>query len=255
MTPAGPCDTLRREGICDGIGEETKATCRNPVTHARVKPYDKQGTGALGTADRGLGQNVKGTSKSPDARAALPRETLEAVCRREPEALAALFEHCFDQVYSLAYRLTGEKAAAEDISQEVFLKVHKAAAQLDPLRDPGPWLLAITYNACREHWRSRGHRLFNRARSLDGETKQRDALANGNRDPERAAEAGEREELVMRALMKLPERMRAIVVLHDYEGMSHEEIARVTKTGHAAVRKSYSRALARLRDELKEVLA
>lgn len=184
----------------------------------------------------------------------LPRETLEAVRRHEPDALAAMFEHCFDDVYSLAYRLTGEKTAAEDVSQEVFLKVHKAAAQLDPSRDPGPWLAAITYNACREHWRSRGHRLFSRARSVDGEAKERNVLVNGRRDPERTAEACEREELVTRALMKLPERMRAVVVLHDYHGMNHEEIARVTKTGHAAVRKSYSRALARMRDELKEVL-
>ena len=207
-----------------------------------------------GTGGTGQGQGMSDGSKSAEARAPLSRETLEAVCRREPEALAALFEHCFDDVYSLAYRLTGERAAAQDVSQEVFLKVHKAAARLDPSRDPGPWLTAITYNACREHWRSRGHRLFSRARSLDDEAQQGRVLTNGRRDPEGSAEAGEREELVTRALMKLPERMRAVVVLHDYQGMSHEEIARVTGTGHAAVRKRYSRALARLRDELREVL-
>lgn len=197
---------------------------------------------------------MSGDSKRPRAGAGLSRQTLEGVCRREPDALAALFEHCFDDVYSLAYRLTGEQTAAEDVAQEVFLKVHKAAPQLDPSRDPGPWLTAITYNTCRQHWRSRAHRLFSRARSLDSETKDGGMIANGRRDPERAAEAGEREELVTRALMKLPERMRAVVVLHDYHGMSHEEIARVTRTRHAAVRKSYSRALARMRDELKEVL-
>ncbi len=195
---------------------------------------------------------MKGGSNSVGGR--LPRETLEAVRRREPDALAALFEHSFDDVYSLAYRLTGEKAAAEDVSQEVFLKVHKAAAQLDPSRDPGPWLAAITYNACREYWRSRGHRLFSRARSIDGESKQGDVPVNGRMNPERTLEVGEREELVTRALMKLPERMRAVVVLHDYHGMGHDEIAQVTRTGHAAVRKSYSRALARMREELKEVL-
>lgn len=207
-----------------------------------------------GAGGTGQGQGMSGGSKGAEAGARLSQETLEAVCRREPDALAVMFEHCFDAVYSLAYRLTGERTAAEDVSQEVFLKVHKAAAQLDPSRDPGPWLATITYNACREHWRSRGHRLFSRASSLDGEAKQGRVLTNGRQDPERATESGEREELVTRALMKLPERMRAVVVLHDYQGMSHEEIARVTRTGHAAVRKSYSRALARLRDELKEVL-
>jgi RNA polymerase sigma factor (sigma-70 family) len=207
-----------------------------------------------GTVGTGRGHGMSSGSKSAEARAQLPRETLEAVCRREPDALAVLFEHCFDDIYRLAYRLTGERTAAEDVSQEVFLKVHKAADQLDPSRDPGPWLAAITYNACREHWRSRGHRLFSRARSLNGEANHGRVLTNGRQDPEGATEAGEREELVTRALAKLPERMRAVVVLHDYQGMSHEEIARVTRTRHAAVRKSYSRALARLRDELKEVL-
>ena len=65
---------------------------------------------------------------------------------------------------------------------------------------------------------------------------------------------GERNKLVTKALMKLPEPMRVVVVLHDYQGMSHEEIARVTKTGYAAVRKRYSRALAQLREELKDAL-
>ncbi len=136
-----------------------------------------------GAGGTGQGQGMSGGSKSAEAGARLSRETLEAVCRREPDALAVLFEHCFDAVYSLAYRLTGERTVAEDVSQEVFLKVHKAAAQLDPSRDPGPWLTAITYNACREHWRSRGHRLFSRARSLDGETNQGRVLSQWKAGP------------------------------------------------------------------------
>ena len=46
-----------------------------------------------------------------------------------------------------------------------------------------------------------------------------------------------------------------MVLLHDYQGLSHEEVAGVLGVSHAAVRKRYSRALTRLHDELKEVLA
>ncbi len=90
-----------------------------------------------GAEDTGQGQGMSGGSKSAEAGTRLSQETLEAVCRREPDALAVMFEHCFDAVYSLAYRLTGERTAAEDVSQEVFLKVHKATARLDPSRDHG----------------------------------------------------------------------------------------------------------------------
>jgi len=203
---------------------------------------------------QGQGRDFDTGSQDPGTKAPLSRETLEAVRRREPGALAEMFEHSFDQVYSLAYRLTGEHASAEDVAQDVFLKVHHAAPQIDPSRAIGPWLKAITYNACRERWRSRGYRMFSRARSLNGTAGKNGVLINGRRSPERAAETAERDERIMSALMKLPEPMRAVVVLHDYQGISHEEIAKMTKSGYAAVRKRYSRALARLKDELKDEL-
>lgn len=207
-----------------------------------------------GGGDKKDGDAAGASQGHTDRRMQLSRETLEAVRRRESDALAETFERCFGKVYSLAYRLTGEHAAAEDVAQEVFLKLYNAAHQIDPSRDIGPWLTAITCNACRERWRSRGHRLFSRSNSLNGNVAQKDRLVNGRRNPEQSAEATERETLVMKALMKLPKDMRTVVVLHDYQGHSHEEIAELTKTGYAAVRKRYSRALARLKDELKDVL-
>ena len=64
-------------------------------------------------AGRGQRGEAGGGSEESAARKPLSRETLEAARRREPEALSQLFEQCFGQVYSLAYRLTGEHAAAE----------------------------------------------------------------------------------------------------------------------------------------------
>lgn len=196
----------------------------------------------------------RGGAGKPAPRKTLSRETLEAARRRDPDALGELYDHCFGQVYSLAYRLTGDHAAAQDVSQDVFLKVHGALPQLDPSRPIGPWLAAITHNACRERWRSRGYRLFSRARTLNGVGGESGALRNGKADPERSTQESERDRLVMDAIMKLPEAMRVVVLLHDYQGIPHEEIAEWTRTGHAAVRKRYSRALARLREELKGVL-
>lgn len=182
----------------------------------------------------------------------LPRETLVRVREREPEALAEFFEFGFDRIYSLAARLLGNRAAAEDVVQEVFLKVHRAADRLDPDRDPLPWLTAIAYNTCRDHWRSREERTAARALPLDGEAA--GSLVDGGDDPEAEALGGERARLVQEAIMRLPEDLRAVVILRDYHGLGHEEIAEVVGTSHAAVRKRYSRALARLADDLKKCL-
>ena len=96
-------------------------------------------------------QDPSGSSRRPPPD--LSRETLLAVRRRDPEALAALFEHSFDRLYGLAQRMLGDRAAAEDVMQETYLRMHRAAATIDVERDPLPWLKSITANLCRDHRR------------------------------------------------------------------------------------------------------
>ena len=165
-----------------------------------------------------------------------------------------LFERHFDQVFGLVFRLLGDRAAAEDITQDVFLKVHRAAHQLDASRDPGPWLTAIAYNACRDLWRSGGYRLARRSASIEGDPSLPERLSAGGNEPERDALAAERERLVQEAVALLPPPLRALVVLHDYQGLSHPEIAKLLGLNHSAARKRYSRALAALAPLIKDRL-
>src|SRR5436309_750105 len=121
---------------------------------------------------------------------------LERVRARDPEALESFFERYFDRVYGLVFRLLGDRTLAEDMTQEVFLKVHRAAHQLDPGRDPAPWLMTIAHNACRDLWRSNAWKLPPRAASLDGDSPLAATLTRGTNDPERDLLADERERLV-----------------------------------------------------------
>ena len=181
------------------------------------------------------------------------RAELERVRARDPVALGAFFERYFDRVYGLVYHLLGERAAAEDATQEVFLKVHRAADQLDPARDPAPWLAAIAHNTCRDLWRSAAHRMRRRSDPIAADGPLPRELAHGD-DPERAALGAERERLVRAAIARLPEPMRAVVLLHDYQGLNHQEIAELLAVNHAAARKRYSRALKELGRLLEETL-
>ena len=171
---------------------------------------------------------------------------LEGVRRREPQALATFFEQHFDRVYGLVYRLLGDRHWAQDATQEVFLKVHRAAHTLDPDRDPGPWVTTIAYNVCRDLWRSGTFRLSRQAISIDDPDHGDGAIPPNLKDPERELIASEREKLVQDAIGKLKEPLRVVVVLREYQGYSYEEIASVTGTSPVAARKRYSRALAEL---------
>jgi DNA-directed RNA polymerase specialized sigma24 family protein len=97
------------------------------------------------------------------------REELEGVRRRDPEALGRFFERTFDQIYGLSFRLLSDRTAAEDATQEVFLKIHRAAHRIDPQRNPTPWILTITTNVCRDLFRSSGHKMSKAAVSIDEE--------------------------------------------------------------------------------------
>lgn len=173
-------------------------------------------------------------------------DELRKVRSRDPEALGRFFDRYFSYIYGLVLRLVGDVATAEDLTQEVFVKIHRAIDRLDPERDPSPWLTTIAYNACRDLWRSSSHRMGRDSSSLDDRPELANAIPAEGRTPEQEALADERERLVQRAIEQLPEQQREVVLLHDYQGLTHDEIGKIIGASHAAVRKRYSRALAAL---------
>jgi RNA polymerase sigma-70 factor (ECF subfamily) len=170
---------------------------------------------------------------------------LARVRARDPEALAAFFEAYFDRVYGLVFRLVGDRAQAEDVTGDVFLKVHRAIDRLDPGKDPMPWLATIAANACRDLWRSGAERMRRAAVPVD-DPLVRERLTDGANQPEHEAIAHEREQAVRAAIDGLPDDLRESVLLYDYAGLSHEAIAAALGITHDAARKRHSRALTAL---------
>ncbi len=186
------------------------------------------------------------------ARPAIADVDLEAVGQRDRDALAALFEATFDHLYAWCYRWLGEVGASEDAVQEVFLRVHRAAPTLDPERDPWPWLMAIAANVCRDVWRASGRRASQTTLPFEGEAGS--MTADENSAPDEVAARRERAERVQQAVLSLPEAQRTAVLLRDYAGLRHDEIAALTGATPVAARKTYSRALAALGERLEELL-
>lgn len=172
---------------------------------------------------------------------------LAGVRNRDAAALERFFDAAFPHVHGLAIRLTGgRREAAEDVTQEVFLKVYRVADRLDPARPARPWLTTIACNAARDATR----RAKTRPERPVDSTFVAEASAS-TPAPSAREESSEDALRVQAALDRLTETERCIVVLHDYEGLPHSEIARTLALSHAAVRKRYSRALDRMRQHLE----
>lgn len=218
---------------------------RHPENPTTVSPQEDQAH----PHDSSVPETVEAVSgdvvRAPAGASGLDRATLERVRDRDPAALGLLFDACFPRVFSLIHRLLGDRTLAEDAASEVFLKVHRAAHTIDPGRDPSPWLSTIATNVCRDLWRSGAYRMSRRAASVHDEVVA-NRLTSGADEPESNAIVHEREHMVRGALAALPDSLRVAIVLHDYDGLSHQEVADATGIEHAAARKRYSRALAAL---------
>lgn len=173
---------------------------------------------------------------------------LEGVRRRDETALGKFFDLAFPYVYSLAYRLTHHKERAEDLTQEVFLKIYRAADRLETNLSAKPWVTTIVYNAVRDEAR----------RSAARPELSTDAAEIGTREagaetPEGALVRQEREAALEKALEQLDFESRVIVLLHSYCDHSHDAIAGLMGISHAAVRKRYSRALEQMTETVRKM--
>ena len=167
--------------------------------------------------------------------AELDRLTLERARRGDVAAHASIYERYGVACYNLALRILGEPAAAEDVVQEVFLKMMSTVHGFRGDAPFGAWLKRMTANATIDALRQ--HRRF------------------GDEDPEawfdmHARETHEAEGRVdaWALLMALPPRARAIVVMHEVEGYTHRELAELFGQSESYSKSILSRALKRLND-------
>ncbi|HEV2088988.1 MAG TPA: RNA polymerase sigma factor SigE [Cryptosporangiaceae bacterium] len=147
------------------------------------------------------------------------------------------------RVHRLAYRLTGNQADAEDLTQEVFVRVFRALGGYRPGTFEG-WLHRITTNLFLDGARRRARIRFE-ALPEDAER-----VPGRERSPEQAYSDDNLDDDVQRALDALPPDFRAAVVLCDIEGLSYQEVAATLGVKLGTVRSRIHRGRSLLRDAL-----
>ncbi len=155
------------------------------------------------------------------------------------------------RVYRLAYHLTGNKHDAEDLTQDVFVRVFNSLSQYKPGTFEG-WLHRITTNLFLDRMRRKKRIRFDFMADDDASVSTSDSFDRHERSgqPEDAFEMAYLGDDIVQALGDLPPEYRAAVVLSDIEGLSYEEIAATLGIKMGTVRSRLSRARAKLRESL-----
>jgi len=161
------------------------------------------------------------------------------------------------RVFLLCRRMLQEADEADMATQDVFLKAYKALQQseAEPLQDPAKWLTRIAVNTCLDRLRSRAWKFWQtRPRPEDEETILRQQPGPGvtAEDQVYGAQIAKR---LSQAMGRLSDRQRAVFTLRHYEDCSLEEIAVTLGLDVGTVKAHMSRALQKLRTELKDLYA
>jgi RNA polymerase sigma-70 factor (ECF subfamily) len=152
------------------------------------------------------------------------------------------------------YRMVRNTAVAEDLAQEVFLRVYRARREYAPNAKFTTWMFRIATNLALNSVRDNRHRQLEISidQTVDTGDDEQPALEVPDRAPtvEQELVARSRAEMILKAINTLPEKQRAAVLLHKYQEMDYDEIARVLECSESALKSLLFRAYESLRAEL-----
>jgi RNA polymerase sigma-70 factor, ECF subfamily len=160
------------------------------------------------------------------------------------DALVTLFS---GRVFAVAFRMLGDRAEAEDLSQEVFVALYHALPTFRGESRLSTWIYRITRNRCLNRLKFLKRRHVGHHADIDDPAVARgvsdpETEVRGARAPDKKLEGRELRDLLEKHLRDLPEEQRALVILRDLEDLSYEEIAEVTGLPLGTVKSRLHRA-------------
>lgn len=180
----------------------------------------------------------------------LPRELMnertDTVALPEVDRRGAFIEQHLKRVFVLVYRVVGNVADAQDLTQEVFIKALQREDQLRDADKATQWLSRIASNTAIDFLRRRGRAAHT---ALDESPELSDSSRTAN--PERLLLSAESHQLFQDALQALTPRERTALVLRDVEGRPAEEVAQALGCSKATVRSHIANARVKFRKFLK----
>ena len=176
------------------------------------------------------------------------------------EAFDALIRRFQGRIYNLALRMVHNPEDAGDLTQEIFVKLHRSLGKFRGESRFSTWLYAVAINHCRTGLRKSRRIGFFESRSLDephdaaadGDARQAIEPVDPGATPSVSLEHRELGERIGAAVVGRPAELRTVLVLRDMQGLEYEEISRVLACSLGTVKSRLWRARFRVKDELEQ---
>src|SRR5213080_4174450 len=183
----------------------------------------------------------------------------------QPDAIETLIQRCLNgdqaawelivrqywrKVFNVAYKFVGKHDQAEDLTQEIFLKIFKSLDTFDRRANFQTWLISVSRNLCIDHYRSVRKERETIDRDVDA-----NELAPPSRDegPMAVLEQRDRVALLRQALAALPETLRTAVLMRDIQELSYQEIADKLRLPEGTVKSRINRGRTELARQIRRV--
>lgn len=164
-----------------------------------------------------------------------------------------------DSVFNLCYRFLDDYQDADDISQDIFLKVYRSLNRFRHESSFFTWLYRITVNTCKNRLKSLEYRYKKRKLQVNHSDHQDESskaivLKDNRNSPAKNLAGREKLKAIQHAINSLPAEQKSVVLLRDVEGLTYEEITDITGYKVGTVKSRLARARTTLRKQLKEIL-
>jgi RNA polymerase sigma-70 factor (ECF subfamily) len=185
-----------------------------------------------------------------------PPETddIDALIRRclagDQLAWEAIVRQYRRKVFNVAYKFVGKHDEAEDLTQDIFLKIFKSLDTFDRRANFQTWLISVSRNLCIDHYRS--VRKERETIDRDADTAELSAAAPGQSQIA-ALEQRDRVELLREALASLPKTLRTAVLMRDLQELSYHEIARELRLPEGTVKSRINRGRSELARQIRKL--
>ncbi len=196
----------------------------------------------------------------------LDDELMQRFQKGDEDAFNLLVRRHQKPLINFIARFTGDKDNAEDLAQETFIRMFKAANRYKPGRAQfKTWMYFIAKNLCKNEIRNRGRReryqvdnIVSNDNSVDGNNEEIDLIASAPADsafqPEVTLERKELRNTIQKAIAELPDQYRLPLVLRDIQGLSYDEIGNILELRSGTTKSRINRARLMLKDKLKSYM-
>ena len=189
------------------------------------------------------------TPRSPQAAI---DDLIERCLRGDQQAWEEIVRLHWRKVFNVAYKFTGRHDEAEDLTQEIFLKIFKSLSTFDRRANFQTWLISVSRNLCIDHYRSARKERETIDRAVDpGHL----TPASTDQGPLAALEQQDRAAMLRRAMQSLPDALRTAVLMRDIQELTYQEIADQLHLPEGTVKSRINRGRTELGRQIRRLRA